>query len=495
LSSRMKLVAAVVMCLVALAQCEITEEEGVIVLTEENFDEAISTNEHILVEFYAPWCGHCKALAPEYAAAAKVLAEEGSAIKLGKCDATEHKSIGGRFGVKGYPTLKFFVNGKEKEYNGGRKSPDIVSWLKKKTGDPCKVVSTKEEVDSEVASAHFAVVGAFKDRTSEAGAVYTAAASDTDGVVFMVTDNEDLMKEFGLEDGGIVAVRDFADEEARVVMEGDKTAETLGTFISANRLPSVVEFSDETAPMIFGGDIKSHFLVFGDSEHEAHADMMAVFRKVSKGSAGKLVHVYVNSGKADNGRILEFFGIKKEDGQVTRIIQLGEGVDKYAPDFTDLTEENLSKFASDYLSGNLKKHLNSEEIPEDWDALPVKVLVGKNFEAVAFDESKDVLVEFYAPWCGHCKQLTPIWDELGEKYKDHESIVIAKMDSTANEVADVTVKGFPTLKFFPKESGRKVVDYSGGRTLEDFVAFLDGDHDAEAEDDKADEEDADHDEL
>ena len=74
--------------------------------------------------------------------------------------------------------------------------------------------------------------------------------------------------------------------------------------------------------MIFGGDIKSHFLVFGDSEHEAHADMMAVFRKVSKGSAGKLVHVYVNSGKADNGRILEFFGIKKEDGQVTRIIQV-----------------------------------------------------------------------------------------------------------------------------------------------------------------------------
>lgn len=492
----MKFVAAVVVCLVALAQCEITEEEGVLVLTEENFDEAVSANEHILVEFYAPWCGHCKALAPEYASAAKALADEGSAIKLGKVDATEHKSLATKFGVKGYPTLKFFVSGAEKEYNGGRKSPDIVSWLKKKTGDPCKAVTTKDEVDAEVTAAHFAVVGAFKDRSSASGAAFTAAASDTDGVVFMVTDSDELMAEFGLEDGGVVAVRDFADEEPRVVMEGDKTAETIGTFISANRLPSVVEFSDETAPMIFGGDIKSHFLVFGDSEHEAHGALMAVFRKVAKGNPGKLVHVFVDSGKADNGRILEFFGIKKEDGHVTRIIQLGEGVDKYAPDFTDLSEENLAKFAADYLGGQLQKHLNSEEIPEDWDAKPVKVLVGKNFEAVAFDESKDVLVEFYAPWCGHCKQLAPIWDELGEKYKDSETVVIAKMDSTANEVADVTVRGFPTLKFFPKESGRKIVDYSGGRTLEDFVAFLEGTHDAEAEDDKADEDDdADHDEL
>jgi len=492
----MKFVAAMIVCLVAVAQCEITEEEGVLVLTEENFDEAISANEHVLVEFYAPWCGHCKALAPEYAKAATALADEGSAIKLAKVDATEHKALATKFGVKGYPTLKFFVNGNEKEYNGGRKSPDIVSWLKKKTGDPCTVVTTKDEVDAEVANSHFAVLGAFKDRSSAGGAAYTAAASDTDGVVFMVTDNDDLMTEFGLADGGVVAVRDFADEEPRVAMEGDLTEESIGTFISANRLPSVVEFSDETAPMIFGGDIKSHFLVFGDSSAEGHADLMAVFRKVAVLNPGKLVHVYVDSAKADNGRILEFFGIKKEDGHVTRIIQLGEGVDKYAPDFTDLTEENLAKFAADYLAGNLQKHLNSEEVPDDWDAKPVKVLVGKNFESVAFDETKDVLVEFYAPWCGHCKQLAPIYDELGEKYKDHESIVIAKMDSTANEVADVTVRGFPTLKFFPKNSGKKIVDYSGGRTLEDFVAFLEGTHDTEAEDDKADEDDdADHDEL
>jgi len=80
-------------------------------------------------------------------------------------------------------------------------------------------------------------------------------------------------------------------------------------------------------------------------------------------------------------------------------------------------------------------------------------------------------MKYYAPWCGHCKKLAPIWDELGEAYKDVKDLVIAKFDATANEADGVEIRGYPTLIFYPKDK-KEGVDYSGERELKDFKKWL-----------------------
>jgi protein disulfide isomerase len=146
----MKIQALFLILVVGLVYSEPSFEldEGVLVLTEDNFDDVINHFENVLVMFYAPWCGHCKKLKPEYKAAATQLAEEGSETKIAMVDATEHKELGGRFEVQGYPTLKFFIGGTPIDYQGPRDQAGIIKWLNKKTQPSTSILSDSESFEA-----------------------------------------------------------------------------------------------------------------------------------------------------------------------------------------------------------------------------------------------------------------------------------------------------------------------------------------------------------
>jgi len=477
---------------------EVKKEEGVLVLTNSNFDGVVADNEFVLVEFYAPWCGHCKALAPEYAKAAGQLEADGSSIKLAKVDATVESALGEKFGVRGYPTLKFFRNGNAIEYTGGRQAADIVNWLKKKTGPPAVDLKDKDAAVALKEKEEVVVIGFFKDQESDAAKEFLKVASAMDDLPFAITSDSEVFADNKVEKDGIVLFKKF--DEGRNDYEGDISEEGIKTFIAGNRLPLVIEFTQESAQKIFGGEIKNHILLF--LKKEGNEDVIKGYSEAAADFKGKILFIYLDADVEDNARIMEFFGLKAEEVPAVRLITLAEDMTKFKPTTDGVDTATVKQFAQDFLDGKLKAHLMSEEIPADWDAKPVKVLVGKNFKEVAMDQEKNVFVEFYAPWCGHCKQLAPIWDELAEAYEGNDKIVIAKMDATANEIEEVKVQSFPTLKYFPAGSDQ-VIDYNGERTLAGFKKFLDSDgkegagvaeeeQEDEDEDEDEDEEAGDH---
>merc|ERR1711899_229545 len=101
----------------------------VVELTDSNFKKLVLQSDDMwLVEFFAPWCGHCKNLEPHWKSAAGELKGK---VKLGAVDATVHQELAQQYGVRGYPTIKYFPAGVKsgpEEYDGGRTSDDIVAW-------------------------------------------------------------------------------------------------------------------------------------------------------------------------------------------------------------------------------------------------------------------------------------------------------------------------------------------------------------------------------
>ena len=103
------------------------DESGVTVVgTPDEFQAFVASAPLVLLEFYAPWCGHCKSLAPKYGAAAREL--RAHEIAVGKVDATVEQALTARFPVKGYPTIFFIKSGTVYQYSGARSTQKLVSF-------------------------------------------------------------------------------------------------------------------------------------------------------------------------------------------------------------------------------------------------------------------------------------------------------------------------------------------------------------------------------
>lgn len=461
--------------ILALASCVLNEQtkwgvesaDGVSVLTDENFAKFVKDHTFVMVKFFAPWCGHCKNMAPGYASLAKKLnADEKNEVVIAELDATVHKLMAKKYEVTGYPSMVFFYHGLPIQYKEEREEAKIEKWLSKVILKKSEEIKTVEKL-KEIENAKLAALLYLPNIDTDAVARFTAVSLPFDNVKFYYTYMDEAQTLFELEpQNSMIIFRNF-DEGKKVLSNSDDLSyKTMQQFYESVRLPTVIDFSQETAQDIFG---KKQTTVFFFTEQEDNEDF-DIFYKIAQSRKYEYVFCKSSMKTGINKKLSEYIGVnEKHEGQV-RLIKF-EGTDIAKFQLKQVTEDSLTTFLNDFRDNKLTKYLKSEE-PLENDTNDVKTVVGDNFEKMVLDNDNYVLLEAYAPWCGHCKNLEPIYAELAKKLKHNNKLVVAKYDGSANEHPSLEIKGFPTIKFFKRGSKSKPVDFEGERDLAGFLKFL-----------------------
>ena len=193
--------------------------------------------------------------------------------------------------------------------------------------------------------------------------------------------------------------------------------------------------------------------------------------KVSQTIKGKMPLVMTDIKDGISSRLAEYVGITEKDLPLISILDTRNDFKKYNMK-KEINYDNIIQFIKDWEQNKLKRSLKSEKEPKNNNDI-VRVIVGKTFEKEVINNDKDVMLIFYAPWCNHCKEFMPKYEEAANKLKVNDKLIFAKIDGSANEVESITISGFPTLFFFPgNKKSEKPIQYNGKRTSEDIIEFI-----------------------
>jgi len=463
----------------------------------------------VFVKFYAPWCGHCKKLAPAWSElATEINPDDEWEANILSLDCTQYKSVCSENGVTGYPTLKLFYPDVDEgiRYSGARTKEALADWLDEKLSE--KYGDGDEAADEAAAAPKGEVIvlnsGTFKTTIAPPEQVTFVKfyAPWCGHCKKMAPAWVDLAKDLGGDETVVIAEVDCTVEKELCGEFGVKGYPTLKSFKGGKEIEKYAGGRDvasfkKAIQKYQGGAAKEPEKpkepaakaaepAAADTEApELTADNFAT--TIATGSwMVKFYAPWCGHCKAMAGAWEDLAKARKSTQPKVGIASLDCTAHNAVCKEYEVKGFPTVLFFQDGRS--LGKHQGGRDIATLQKSIakflnPDAAAAEEKAAAASVDEfnakikGKHGFVKFYAPWCGHCKKLAPAWAELEAKFADNANAVVMKVDCTADEgkqiCAKAGVRGYPTLQYFngAQEAGAGE-KYTGARELDSLANFL-----------------------
>jgi protein disulfide-isomerase A1 len=445
------------------------------------FDFFFQTNylNDIILSFFIS--GHCKELAPHYDAAAKQLGAKGV---LAKVDCTKNEESCRAHDADSYPTLKWFVNGVATPYTKARTQQAIVAFVLEQSRAAQVDLKDVAAADAFIAeSLPHSTVAVIALATKSAGSTRTlfgAVAKELreEGFAFAATavgDEESaqaLATHFNVqrtdaEAPMFILQKGFQDAQKQVVYSGELTEKAVAQWARLQSFPVFGEIGPDTHKRYQARGLPLLYFFIDPSDTETRAEIDAAVYAVAPRYLSQVSFVHCDAmthqGQAETLGVTNTPGVVLHEHKHNHRYLL-KGI---------ITERSLTKFLDSWIDKTLPRHLKSQSPPKK-QTKSVQVLVGKTFNQVALDDSKDVIVEFFAPWCSECKKFGPIYEKWAKANKDDSKLVVAAIDATANDVdaPGIVFNSYPTIFLLLAGQKSQPIKFSGDRTEKGLTKWL-----------------------
>jgi protein disulfide-isomerase A1 len=331
------------------------------------------------------------------------------------------------------------------------------------------VSSLSKDTIEEFKTADKVVLVAYIDASDKtSNETYTQVADKLrDNYLFGATADSSLAEAEGVTAPAIVLYKDF--DEGKTVFSEKFDVEAIEKFTKTASTPLIGEVGPETYSDYMSAGIPLAY-IFAETPEE-RTELSDAIKPIAEAHRGVINFATIDA-KAYGAHAANL-NLKADKFPAFAIQETVKNQKFPFDQDKTITHDDIAAFVKDFVGGKVEPSIKSEPIPETQEG-PVIVVVAKNYDSIVLDDDKDVLIEFYAPWCGHCKALAPKYEDLAGLYAKSEfkdKVVVAKVDATNNDVPD-EVSGFPTIKLYPAGAKDQPVTYSGSRTVEDLIKFI-----------------------